>query len=192
MKQITMTFLTLIIALCSFAQGKLEAGDDAPLLEGLTWKGLNIGTDQPIGNQSVLLVFYQGSWNTYDTKFIAALGTQNDAIKSKEYRIILVTPEKALFGEKMLGESGLQADVILDDELINTSNYGLGLKMSKKNLPDKFDKHAALNRKHTGRTDNVVPVPACLIIGPDGKIKWMHKDWDYRRRPTLEEVMGQL
>lgn len=175
-----------------FGQGKFKNGDNAPELEGKTWTGTDITQNQPIGKTPTLLVFYQGSWNTYDIKFINALGAQNEVIQKKGYRIILVTAEKSIHGQKMLMESNLTADVLLDEDLQNTSNYGFGVKMSKKNLPDKFEKFAAFNLKHTGRKDNVVPVPACVIIGTDGIIKWFHSDWDYRHRPEVSEIIGHL
>jgi peroxiredoxin len=189
---------TIILAILTIgtigavAQGNFKVGQKAPDLEGETWEGKEYPENSPIGKHPVLLVFYQGSWNSYDADFIKELGGQYNAIAAKGYRVVLVSAEKAVFGQTMLDESELEAEVLYDEYLVNTSNYGYGLKLSKRNLPDKFEKHSAANRKHTGRKDNVVPVPACLVISPDGTIKWIHTDWDYRRRPSIEEVISQL
>ena len=142
--------------------------------------------------KKVILVFYQGSWNPYDLKYIKKLQEAKSDLEAKNAVVVLVTREKFNFIEKLKSEEGIDFVICNDPDWYTMSNYGVAYKLSKGNLPSKYKTYSTSNYNHTGSKDNMVPVPATFVIGTDQKIIYMHFDWDYRQHPEVSEILNSL
>ena len=80
----------------------------------------------------------------------------------------------------------------LDTDWYTMSNYGVAVKITKNYVPLKHKEYSALNAKHIGSKDDMIPVPATFLINKEGKIIWMHYNPDYRRRPDVNKILEQL
>jgi peroxiredoxin len=141
--------------------------------------------------KQVLLIFYQGTWNEYDIKYLKKIATISQELKTKNVEVVLVTREKHGYSKK-LKEMGIPFSVYKDADWLIMSQYGVAYKMSKGNLPSKYKEYSKKNSTHTGFTDDIVPIPATFVIGSDQKVKFVHYDYDYRQHPPISEILNSL
>lgn len=191
----TITALVIVLfSLTSFSQKpKLKVGKKAPLFELETSKTSQFSLQEVLDNgNKVVLVFYQGSWNPYDLKYLKKLQEAKSGMESKNAILVLVTREKFKFIEELKSEEDFDMIICSDPEWYTMSAYGVAYKLSKNNAPSKYKTCSTANYNHTGSKDDMVPVPATFVIDVDQKISFMHFDWDYRQHPEVSEILNSL
>jgi peroxiredoxin len=171
---------------------KLKVGKKVPgfTLETNTKDQFSLAESLSEGRQ-IVLVFYQGRWNSYDMKYLSKLQEIKAQVEEKGATIVLVTRETHAYS-KHLKDEGIDLLVCQDPDWYIMSNYGVVYKLSKGNLPDKYKSYSSSNYKHTGSKDDMVPVPATFVIGTDQKVKYVHFDLDYRQHPPVSEILNAL
>ena len=188
--------ILMVTALAISAYGqkpKLKVGKKAPTFELPDSEKSSFSLTNILDEgKNVVLVFYQGKWNPYDVKYLKKLQESKAQIEGKNAVIVLVTREKFSYINQLREEEGIDLIICNDSDWYMMSAYGVAYKLSKGNLPDKYKSYSASNARHTGSKDDMVPVPATFVIGPDQKIKYMHFDWDYRQHPDVSEIINSL
>ena len=188
------TILTILFSISSYSQKpKLKVGKKAPLFELQTSKESQFELNKILkSGKKVVLVFYQGSWNPYDVKYLKKLQAAKDEIESKNGVLVFVTREKFSYINKLKTKENIDLLFCNDADWYVMSMYGLAYKLSKGNLPTKFKFYSYANATHTGSKDDMVPIPATFVIGLDQKIIYMHYDSDYRQHPEVSEIINSL
>jgi len=189
-----MAIIILLFSVNTFAQKpKLKVGKKAPSFELNTDKDSQFDLNKTLeSGKKVVVVFYQGSWNPYDLKYIKKIQEAKAEIEAKNAVVVLISREKFKFIEKLKSEEGINLINCTDPDWYTMSAYGVIYKLSIRNLPDKYKSYSTANYNHTGSKDDMVPVPATFVIGADQKITYMHFDWDYRQHPEVSEILNSL
>jgi len=112
--------------------------------------------------------------------------------QAKNGEIIAITRDRAVFLKSLQSEIQFEFPIGLDPDLQTMSSYSVVTKITSNYVPLKHKEYSALNEKHTGSKDDMIPIPATYLINKAGKIVWFHFDQDYRRRPDVNTILEQL
>lgn len=195
MKNIALLIMaSFLIANPLFCQkSKLKVGKKAPGFDIPTFAGEQLSLEGLLAKKDYVLVhFFIGSWHSYDKKYLAQLQTIYPQLQEKNAELIAITRDRPAFLKTMQSEIQFEYPIGLDGDWYTMSNYGVAVKITHNYVPLKHKEYSALNAKHTGSKDNMIPVPATFLINKEGKIIWMHYDADYRRRPDVNKILEQL
>lgn len=174
-------------------KSKLKVGKKAPSFDLPTLEGENIALDNLLIEKDYVLVhFFIGSWHSYDKKYLADLQTIYADFQAKNGEIIAITGDRAVFLKSLQSEIQFEFPIGLDPDLQTMSSYSVVTKITSNYVPLKHKEYSALNEKHTGSKDDMIPIPATYLINKAGKIVWFHFDQDYRRRPDVNTILEQL
>ncbi|MCB0481984.1 MAG: redoxin domain-containing protein [Flavobacteriales bacterium] len=193
MKTVIAIFLFILPFVAIAQKQKLKVGKKAPSFELKNQTGELISLEKLLEEkESLVVMFYIGSWNKYDKDYLADLQSVYPQIQNKNAELVAITRETSHFISQAISEGGLEFPICMDNEWYVISAYGCANKISSGYLPQKHKEFSKMNATHTGSKDDVIPVPATFIIGKDGKVKWTHFDPDYRQRPKVEDVLENL
>ncbi|MEJ5050660.1 redoxin domain-containing protein [Chryseobacterium culicis] len=143
-------------------------------------------------NQKLVIVFIRGQWCPYCNKYIETLQKLSPELKSKNARLVIISPEKPEFIEKTLSKTKTDYTVLYDegykiaeafDVLYTPDSETLNLYNSK--LKEDF---ADSRSDHSGR----LPVSATFILNESKEITWRHFETDYKKRASVEDILKNL
>jgi peroxiredoxin len=195
MKKIALLIIASVLFLNpTFAQKpKLKVGKNAPSFDLPTFGGENKTLEGILAEKDYVLVhFFIGSWHSYDKAYRMKLQEIYPQLQAKNVEILAITRELPVFLKSLHNEIKFDYPIGLDTDWYTMSNYGVAVKITKNYVPLKHKEYSALNAKHIGSKDDMIPVPATFLINKEGKIIWMHYNPDYRRRPDLNKILEQL
>jgi len=154
---------------------------------------LHAATDELVRLSDVLrdgptvVSFFRGTWCEYCRSFTRALADVHDQVRTAGAEILALSPQReGLEGTRALPFAWLRDDdnrvarkVGVAFELPRDLHWAyreLGIDLPKLNQSDRFE----------------LPVPATYVVGTDQRIRFAHVEPDYRRRPTVQEVLGAV
>ena len=105
--------------------------------------------------------------------------------------VVGVSPETMAGVEKTVAKTKASFSIISDRDYSIMKAYQVNYVMEP-GLADKYKKGGLDVAMANGQTDYVLPVPATYIIGKNGKIKYVHFDADYKKRPSVKTLMANL
>lgn len=192
-----LSFLFLFMVQASFAQHgaglePLEVGTKAPVFEAKDQSGTLVKSSDLLKEGTVVLVFYRGTWCPYCQKHVSELQDGLKQLTEKGAKVVIVTPEKPEYVDKMVAKTEATFPILHDE------NYTIMEAYHTKYTIKDSDKMAfkgyvvSHTKKHNQTEDAVLPVPATYIISPDGTIKFVHFETDYKERSTLEMILENL
>lgn len=190
-KVLTLAFLLLALAPV-FAQNPLKVGQNAPQFSAKDNAGKLVDLKQLLkSNQSVVLFFYRGQWCPFCNKHIKDLQDSLQQLTGKGAYVVGVSPEAPAGVEKTVAKTKASFSIISDRDYSIMKAYQVNYVMEP-GLADRYKKGGLDVALANGQTDYVLPVPATYIIGKDGKIKYVHFDADYKKRPSVKTLMANL
>ncbi|MDR6489431.1 peroxiredoxin [Chryseobacterium vietnamense] len=143
-------------------------------------------------NKKLVVVFIRGQWCPYCNKYIETLQNLTPELKSKNARLVIISPEKPEFIEKTISKTKTDYTVLYDegykiaeafDVLYTPDSETLNFYNSK--LKEDF---ADSRSDHSGR----LPVSATFILNEGKEITWRHFDPDYKKRASVEDILKNL
>lgn len=143
-------------------------------------------------NEKMVVVFIRGQWCPFCNKYIETLQNIAPELKSKNAKLVIISPEKPEFIEKTINKTKTEYTVLYDevykiaeafDVLYTPDSETLNFYNSK--LKDDFTKSRSDN---SGR----LPVSATFILNEAKEITWRHFDPDYKKRASVEDILENL
>lgn len=151
--------------------------------------GRLMSLDDGLSRGPVAVVFHRGAWCPYCRISTRALAHAQSEIKALGGQIIAVVPDRQQFSAELKG--GAQAEFPILTDLDNA--YALSLNLSYW-LGEEIERHyRALGCDVSNFQSNnfwIVPTPATFIVGQDGLIRMRFVDPDFRKRPTIDELIA--
>jgi peroxiredoxin len=139
----------------------------------------------------VVLVFYRGYWCPYCNKELARLQDSLSLITEKGATVVAVSPEKPenvmLTAEKtkatfsILHDAGLKIMKAYDVEFEVNENTITRYRNSGLDL-----------EKINGSNGKYLPVPAVFIIDKDSNVTYRFFESDYKKRPSVKDILSNL
>jgi len=189
--------LLFVFMFCSiglFAQEAPEGlfiGSKAPDFKGKDQNDKDIKLKDLLKKGKVVLVFYRGQWCPYCNKQLAALQDSLQLIIDKGATLLAVSPEKIEMIDKTVEKTKAEYSILHDKDLKIMKAYDVDFEVPE-NTVTRY-RNAGLDlEKLNGENGTNLPVPAVYIIDKESTITYRFFDKDYKKRPSVKEILGNL
>jgi len=195
-KIITVSFLALVCCV-SFAQPAasypegLKVGDTAPDFTLKDAGGKKINLKQKLKSGPIVLVFYRGQWCPFCNRHLGVLNDSLQLIKEKGADLLAISPETQEGIAKTVNKTRAVFPVLHDVNMVVMKSYKVQYSVDEKTV-EKYRGYGIDFDKANGTNGANLPVPATYIIGKDGIIKYVFFNTDYRKRPSVKEIIENL
>ena len=170
----------------------LMVNDKAPDFSAKDQSGKEISLGNELKKNKVLLVFYRGEWCPYCNKELKALEDSIQLIKAKGVAVIAVSPERAENISKTIAKTKASYSILHDEGLAIMKRYDVSFTVDSLTVTKYKAAGIDFNAANGSGNGTNLPVPAIYIIGKDQKITYRYFNADYRRRPTVKELLSKL
>jgi peroxiredoxin len=190
-------FLLLILTLSVnflFAQEAPEGlflNSKAPDFKGKDQHGNELRLKDLLKKSQVILVFYQGEWSPYCTKYLQRLEDSLQLIKEKGATVIAVSPEQPESIAKTIDKTKAEYPVLHDTALKIMKKYEVEFEVSENSLKRYRNGGIKLDEVN-GKNGNFLPVPATYIIDKEGYITYRFFNLDNKKRPFVKELLDNI
>jgi peroxiredoxin len=194
MKRIITVASTLLFVISGNAQKAPEGlfiSSKAPDFKAKDQNGTEIRLKNLLKKGRVVLVFYRGHWCPYCNKTLARLQDSLSLIKDKGATLLAVSPEKPESIAKTSEKTKVEYSILHDDGLKIMKAYDVAFEVPE-NTITRY-KNAGLDiEKNNGDNGKYLPVPAVYIIDEESTVRYRFFDTDYKKRPSVKEILDNL
>lgn len=190
----TLIILSMLLTFSGFAQEAPEGlfiNSKAPDFKGKDQNGQDIRLKDLLKQGKVVLVFYQGYWSPSCNRMLRQLEDSLQAIQSKGATIIAVTPEKPDSIARTIEKTKAGFSILHDEGLKIMKAYEVDYEVPE-NTVTRYRNTGIDLEKINGKDWKFLPVPAVYIIDKDSNIAYRFFNTDYRKRPTIQEIIKNL
>lgn len=192
------TFLfTLLIAatLVSLAQEKPEGlfiNSKAPDFKATDQSGAEVTLKDLRKKGPTVVVFYHGSWSPYCSRELKRFQDSLQLITDKGAQVVAITPEGSEGIAKTVEKTGATFPILYDSEVKIAKNYQVAYEVDDKTAAryKSFGNDLLAITGQKGKP--YLPVPAVYVINREGSVTYRYFEWDYRKRPSVKEILDQL
>lgn len=140
----------------------------------------------------VILVFYRGQWCPYCNKYLQRLEDSLSFIKEKGATLVAITPELPENVSKTIEKTKAEFPILYDENLKIMKAYEVEYQVPENTLSRYRNTGIKLEENNGIKNGNYLPVPATYIINKDQMITYRHFDADYKKRPSVKELLKNL
>jgi peroxiredoxin len=105
--------------------------------------------------------------------------------------MVAIVPDRQQFAAEMKADSGVRFPILTDMD----NGYAMSLNLAIW-VGDEMEEYMrSIGRMlpdYQGNDSWTLPIPATFVVAQDGRIRARFADPDYRRRATVEELIGAL
>ncbi len=194
MKPICLFFLAFILVVSVSAQEAPEGlfiSSKAPDFKAKDQFGKEIRLKDELKKGKVILVFYRGQWCPYCNKQLTRLQDSLSFIKEKGATLIAVGPEKPENVSKTVEKTKASYSVLYYEGIKIMKAYDVEFEVPE-NTITRY-KNADIDiEKNNGANGKYLPVPAVYIIDQESTVVYRFFEQDYKRRPSVRELLEKL
>ena len=194
MKKIFFILTVSLIAYSSFAQEAPEGlfiDSKAPDFRAKDQNGTEIRLKDLLKQGKVVLVFYRGQWCPYCNRELSRLHDSLQLIKDKGATLVAITPEQPENVAKTVEKTQAEYSILYDEGLKIMKAYDVEFEVPENTLTRY--RNAGLDiEKNNGANGKYLPVPAVYIIDKESTITYRFFDTNYKRRPSVLEILNNL
>ena len=195
MRRILVSSLLVIIGFGLKAQEKPEGlfiNSKAPDFALKDQQGNSVKLKDVLRNGPVVLVFYRGHWCPYCNKHLKKLEDSLQLIKNKGAQLIAVTPEKPENIAKTVEKTKAEYLIVYDGDMKIMKAYDVAYSVDEKTIARYKRADIDLGENNGQKNGVYLPVPAVYIISKSGTVVYRFFDADYKKRPTVKEILENL
>lgn len=193
--KLSFLMLGLFVSFCATAQEKPEGlfiNSKAPDFKATDQFGSEIRLKDVLRDSLVVLIFYRGQWCPYCNRQLKKLEDSLQLVKDKGARIIAVTPEKDEYILKTVEKTKASYSLLHDKEMKIMKAYAVAFEVDDRTVSRYKNADIDLATA-SGQKDKVyLPVPAVYVISKEGTILYRFFDTDYKKRPSVKEILENL
>jgi len=194
MRYISILILLLSSGAISFAQTVpkgITVNQDAPDFSAKDQNGRIVSLKGQIKKGPVVLVFYRGQWCPYCNRQLKNLEDSLPYITARGATLIAVTPESPENVSKTIQKTKASYPILHDEGLRIMNSYDVAFEVDNSTVKRYLTIGIDLE-KANGSNGASLPVPAVFVISREGKILYRHFDPDYKRRPSIVQILAYL
>ncbi|MFN8251534.1 MAG: peroxiredoxin-like family protein [Ferruginibacter sp.] len=197
MKKVLIAAAVFFAAFPVFAQtgvmypSGLSAGEAAPLFSISQNSEKIFDLADALKKGPVVLVFYRGQWCPYCNKYLSRLNDSLRLVKDKGAVIVALSPEVQANIVKTAEKTKAAFPVLHDSGMLVMKRYKVNFDVDEKTV-NKYKEYGIDFNEANGINGASLPVPATYIIGTDGIIRYVFFNTDYRKRPSVKEILDNL
>jgi peroxiredoxin len=163
----------------------------APDFKAKDQNGNDIRLKDLLKQGKVVLVFYRGQWCPFCNRELKRLEDSLQLIKDKGAFLVAVTPEKPESIKKTIEKTGAQYSILYDDGLKIMKAYDVDFEVPENTITRYRNSGIDLD-SNNGKNGKWLPVPAIYIIDQESTITYRFFEPDYRKRPSVQEILKNL
>ena len=169
----------------------LKNGDIAPNFSTIDYKNDSIELSKLLTKGKVVIVFYRGAWCPYCNKHMSHLEDSLKYISEKNACVIAISPETEEYIDKTISKTNASFSIIHDHNYSIMKSYGVAFEVNESTVA-KYKLYGINLEESNGNNDNILPVPATIIINQNGTIDFIHFDEDYKKRLSVSDILMHL
>lgn len=139
----------------------------------------------------VVLVFYRGQWCPFCNRYLKKLEDSLQLIIEKGATLIAVTPEKPESISKTIENTKAEYSILYDEGLKIMKAYDVEYEVPENTLT-RYRNTGIDLIENNGKNGNYLPIPATYIIDKELNITYRFFDPDYKKRPSVKEILDNL
>lgn len=166
----------------------LEIGAKAPDAKLKDSEGADVQLAEMYAKGPVVVTFYRGGWCPHCNKALRALDDMREQFEAAGATIVAISPEMADHTAETARKNETEFMVLVDaekqamrafrvafmlDEATREKYRGYGIDLAERNADGSWE----------------LPAPATFVIDRAGVVRWIHADWDYRKRADPAQVL---
>ncbi len=193
--KLLITVATLFIFITTSAQDKPEGlfiNSKAPDFKAKDQAGNDFRLKDALKNGTIVLVFYRGHWCPYCNKHLKRLEDSLQFIKDKGAQLIAITPEKAEGISKTVEKTKASFTILNDEDMKIMKAYGVLSPVDEKTVSRYKNAEIDLVELNGQKKGVYLPIPAVYIINKEGTIDYRYFEMDYKKRPSVKEILYNL
>jgi peroxiredoxin len=193
-KLVSSTCLILVFFIAASAQKAPEGlfiASKAPDFRAKDQHGTEIRLKDLLKDGKVVLVFYRGEWCPYCNKELAGLQDSLQFIKDKKATLIAVSPEKPENILKTVEKTKAEYSILYDEGLKIMKAYDVKFEVPENTLT-RYRNAGIDIEKINGTNGKYLPVPAVFIIDKESTVIYRFFEPDYKKRPSVLEILNNL
>lgn len=195
MKKIIGVIFLLHIAYCLVAQEAPEGlfiNSKAPDFKAKDQNGKEVRLKDLLKNGKVVLIFYRGQWCPYCNRFLQKLEDSLQLIKEKGATVIAITPELPENIDKTIEKTHADYSILYDEGLKIMKAYDVEFEVPENVLTRYRNSGIKLDELNGNKNGNYLPIPATYIIDKESTITYRFFQPDYKKRPSVQEILNNL
>jgi len=191
----TVLFICFLLSVYTvIAQEKPEGlfiSSKAPDFKAKDQFGNEIRLKDLLKKGKVVLVFYRGQWCPYCNKELSRLQDSLQFIRDKGAEVVAVSPEKPENVAVTVEKTKAEYPILYDEGLKIMKAYDVEFEMEE-NTVTRY-RNAGLDiEKNNGANGRFLPVPAVYIIDKESTVTYRFFETDYKKRPSVKELLKNL
>ncbi len=194
MKKFICSFGLAICVLLVAAQEAPEGlfiASKAPNFKAKNQYGADVELKDLLKKGKVILVFYRGQWCPYCNKQLSRLQDSIQFITDKGATLVAVSPEMPDNISKTLEKTKAQYSVLYDKDLKIMKAYDVEFEVPE-NTVTRYRNTGIDLEKNNGSNGKFLPIPAVYIIDKESTITYRFFEQDYKKRPSVKELLDNL
>jgi len=169
----------------------LFIGSKAPDFKAKDQNGTEIRLKDLLKKGKVVLVFHRGHWCPYCNKALSRLQDSLQFIKDKGATLLAVSPEKAEGISQTTEKTKAEYSILHDEGLKIMKAYDVEYEMQE-NMVTRYRNAGIDIEKFNGANGKFLPVPAVYIIDKESTVTYRFFETDYKKRPSVKELLDNL
>ena len=194
MKKMILSVCLLLSVYAVVAQEAPEGlfiASKAPDFKAKDQNGKDVKLKDLLKKGKVVLIFYRGEWCPYCNKELSRMQDSLQLIMDKGATLVAVSPEKPENISKTIEKTKASYSILYDEGLKIMKAYDVEFEVPENTLTRY--KNAGLDiEKNNGTNGKYLPVPAVYIIDQESTIIYRFFETDYKKRPTVKELLENL
>jgi peroxiredoxin len=139
----------------------------------------------------LVVSFNRGPWCDYCGLELHALARAYPEIVARGGEVVSIMPETAKFARTLQQSRGLPFRVLTDLDLAYALSLGLVFWVGDK-IKQTYRQFGIDLEQFQGHGGWLLPIPATLVIGQDGRVRARFVDPDFRHRMAVEDILRAL
>jgi peroxiredoxin len=164
----------------------------APNFKAKDQNGKEVELKDLLKKGKVVLIFYRGQWCPYCNMFLKKLEDSLQLIKDKGATVIAITPELPENITKTIEKTKADYPILYDEDLKIMKAYDVEFEVPENVLTRYRNSGIKIDENNGKKNGNFLPIPATYVIDKESNITYRFFQPDYKRRPSVKEILNNL
>ncbi|HUQ96937.1 MAG TPA: peroxiredoxin-like family protein, partial [Chitinophagaceae bacterium] len=177
-----------------YAQEKPEGlfiNSKAPDFKGTDQSGVNVNLKELRKKGPVVVLFYRGNWCPYCNRALKRFQDSLSLLPERGAQVVAITPEGSDGIAKTIEKTGAVFPILTDGDMKIAKGYAVAYDVDDRTL-GRY-KNADIDLLViNGQKQAQLPVPAVYIINKEGAVTYRFFDIDYKKSPSVKELLREL
>ena len=180
------------IARSDAGSGAAGVGDTMPDFVMPDQTGRLVSFRELLATGPLVISFNRGQWCEFCRMEVNALAKAHDELTNAGAQVVSIVPDKGEAASEIVDTNDLPFTVLVDVDLGFALSLGLAVWVGHE-IKDLYENKMGIHlNQRQGNDAWLVPIPATIVVGTDGRIIDSYVDPDFRRRMTMDAIRSAV